>query len=193
MKLNQDRTMNILDRAVIGVLVLLVLLLVGVQVSNAGEIIPAVGLTKPVDSDEDAKLFGSLGIRANLLPMLKSELGVAYREESRFSDQLKIRMWPVTASLWFAPVSSLYAGAGVGWYNITYDYDQDVIAIPVDDETVQEFGVHAGGGFMLPLGPSAGLDLNGRYVMLRDQDSRLVPESFDPDFWTTTLGLAIRF
>jgi hypothetical protein len=29
--------------------------------------------------------------------------------------------------------------------------------------------------------------------MMREQDSRLVPERFDPDFWSTSLGLAISF
>jgi hypothetical protein len=29
--------------------------------------------------------------------------------------------------------------------------------------------------------------------MMRDQESQLIPETFDPDFWQTTLGLAIRF
>ena len=50
-----------------------------------------------------------------------------------------------------------------------------------------------GGGLRVPLAPSAALDLNGRYVFLEEQNSRLVPSQFDPDFWTTSVGLAIRF
>lgn len=188
-----QRIFNLLDRAVVGALLFLVILLVGVQLANAGEIIPGIGLTKSVDGSEDPKVFGSLGFRTGLLPFLKSEVGIAYRSESRFDEALKLRMWPVTASLWVTPLPAIYAGAGVGWYNITYDYDQDRIPFPVSDETKQEFGVHVGGGLMVPIGPSAGLDLNGRYVMLRDQESHLVPEKFNPDFWTSTLGLAIRF
>jgi hypothetical protein len=61
------------------------------------------------------------------------------------------------------------------------------------DQTRQEFGVHVGGGVRVPVGPRASLDLGGRYVMLRDQEDPLVPERFDPDFWTADLGLAIRF
>ena len=106
-------------------------------------------------------------------------------------DQLDIRMWPVTASLWLAPVSGLYAGGGVGFYHVTYDYDQDAVAIDIKDETDQEFGIHVGGGFNVPLGPTTALDLNGRYVIMQDQESRLVPEKFDPDFWNVSLGLAI--
>ena len=59
--------------------------------------------------------------------------------------------------------------------------------------TKQNFGVHVGGGFQIPLAPSAAVDLGGRYVMLRDQESHLIPEKFNPDFWVTQLGLAIKF
>ena len=189
----KSRLMTVLDRAVIGSLVLLTLMLLGAQIAKATEIIPSVGLTKPVDGNEDAKLYGSLGVRGNLLPILKTEVGVAYRQEDRLDDQLHVRMWPVTASLWLTPIPALYAGGGVGWYNITFDYDQDRIAVPVSDETRQEFGVHLGGGVMVPLGSAAALDLNGRYVMMRDQQSRLIPEQFDPDFWQSSLGIAFKF
>ena len=118
---------------------------------------------------------------------------MAYRSESRFDERLHVRMWPVTASLYLAPLPMLYAGAGVGWYQVTYDYDQSKIPFAVSDETKQEFGVHLGGGMTLPVTPSVGIDLNGRYVMMRDQRSRLVPEKFSPDFWTSSLGLALKF
>jgi opacity protein-like surface antigen len=78
----------------------------------------------------------------------------------------------------------------VGWYHTTLDYN-DALALP--SETRQDFGVHVGGGLRVPLASSAALDLNGRYVFLQDQNSRLVPSTFDPDFWTTSVGLAIRF
>ena len=29
--------------------------------------------------------------------------------------------------------------------------------------------------------------------MMRDQQSHLIPEKFNPDFWTTALGLALKF
>jgi opacity protein-like surface antigen len=103
---------------------------------------------------------------------------------------LHVRMWPITASLYLSPVPALYAGAGVGWYNVTFDYDD---TLPIEDETNQEFGVHLGGGLQVPLAPSAAVDLNGRYVFMREQESPLVPESFDPDFWATRLGLAFKF
>jgi opacity protein-like surface antigen len=158
--------------------------------AQSAEIVPALGMTKAVDGDDQAKMSGSLSLRGNLIPLLQAEVGVSYRSEDRFDGQLHLRQWPVTASLYLRPASVIYAGAGVGWYNTTYDYDD---ALALEDETRQDFGVHVGGGVQIPLAEKVGLDLNGRYVMLQDQDAKLVPEKFDPDFWTTSLGLAIRF
>ena len=160
--------------------------------ARAVEVIPAIGLTRAVGGEGQARLYGSLALRGDVLPLLQTEVAVAYREESRFNDQLKLRMWPVTASLWFKPVPAIYAGAGVGWYQVTYDWSSS-LAPAIQDETKQQLGVHVGGGLRMPLAPAATLDLGGRYVMMREQDARLVPEKFDPDFWTTSIGLAVRF
>lgn len=168
----------------------ILMLLLGVRVGHAGEIVPSVGLTKPVNGDVDASTFGGVALRGTLAPMIESEIGVSYRSESRDGGLLKVRQWPVTGSLYLTPLPMLYAGGGVGWYQTTYDYAS---SLPYSDETKQEFGVHLGGGMQVPLGPRAGLDLGGRYVMMRDQQSRLIPEKFSPDFWTTSIGLALKF
>jgi hypothetical protein len=42
--------------------------------------------------------------------------------------------------------------------------------------------------------PKLGLDLSGRYVfMQKDNNNVQVPTTFNPDFWSTSLGLAIKF
>ncbi len=172
-------------------LVLVAASVVGAREARAvqGEIVPALGISKPVDGDQ-TQLMGSLSLRGDLMPVLMAEIGAAYRSDDRLNDQLHLRQWPITASLYLRPARPLYVGAGVGWYHTTLDYDDD---LAIEDETSQDFGVHLGGGFQIPVSPSVGVDLSGRYVMMQDQESRLVPESFDPDFWTTNLGLAIRF
>jgi opacity protein-like surface antigen len=180
---------HLLWRLTAGVITLVLSLILGVSLSRAGEIVPAVGLMR-MNGSEDTKVFGSLAFRGNLAPVLQSEIAIAYRNENRFNDQLAVRMWPVTASLWVTPVPTLYAGGGVGWYHTTLDYDE---SLPIEDETSEEFGVHLGGGIKVPLGPKAGLDLGGRYVMMREQESQLIPQRFDPDFWMTSVGLAFRF
>jgi len=132
--------LRLLDRAVIGALILLVMLLAGMRVARAGEIVPSIGITKTIDNNEsDAKIFGGLAFRGSLAPMLKSEIGLAYRAESYANDNLTVRMWPLTASLWLSPLPTLYAGGGVGWYHTTLDYAEGVL---FQDETQQKFGVH---------------------------------------------------
>jgi opacity protein-like surface antigen len=165
-------------------------LFLSVGKASAAELIPSVGLTRSVDSDDTESLLG-LALRGSLISdVVKTEIGAQYRSESLSGGDVSVRQWPVTASLWLSPVSSLYAGAGVGWYHTTYDYEDE---LGLDDNTTQDFGVHVGGGLRVPVFPQAALDLQGRYVFLQDQESQLVPESFDPDFWSLSLGLAIGF
>lgn len=187
----RNHLMRVLDRAMIGALIFIAMVLVGVQFTHAGEIVPSVGITRSVDSDNDeAKISGGLALRGNLGPFFMTEVGAMYRSEERFDGALKIRQWPITGSLWVTPIPAVYAGGGVGWYQTTFDYDS---TLPVSDETTQEFGVHLGGGLKVPLAPMVGLDLNGRYVFLGDVDNKISTQRIDPDFWTTSLGLAIKF
>jgi len=164
----------------------------GSNLAHGVEIIPSVVMTRAVEGDDESRFSAGLALRGSLLPILKNEIAISYRSQSMFDDALVLRTYPVTASLWLMPVPALYAGAGVGYYNTTFDYDQDLFPL-IEDETRQEFGVHVGGGVRVPLGPAAAVDLQGRYVMLQDQESRLVPEEFDPDFWSLNLGLAFGF
>ena len=85
----------------------------------------------------------------------------------------------------------LYAGGGLGWYQTTYDYASDV---PIEDSTEMTMGIHLGGGLNVPIAPRLGLDLSGRYVFMQKSDQNLqLPTTFNPDFWSTSLGLAISF
>jgi len=179
-----------LDRALIGALLLLAVLLFAAQAARAGEIIPSVGLTHAVEGSDESKVSGGLALRGKMLPFLKAEIGASYREETRFDGDLHVRQWPVTGSLWLNPVPMLYGGGGVGWYQTSFDY-ADRTGLPSSTHT--DFGIHLGGGLEVPIAPMAAVDLHGRYVMLQDQESHLIPEKFNPDFWTTSVGLAIKF
>ena len=157
--------------------------------SRAAEIIPSYGVTKSMDADDAKGIFG-LALHGSLVPhVLKTEIAAGYRTEEMSNGAVDVRQWPITASLLLTPVDMLYAGVGVGWYHTTYDYESDLI----EDDTTQEFGVHVGGGLQVPVSPRVAVDLGGRFVKLQDQESRLVPEKFDPSFWTLSLGLALKF
>lgn len=157
--------------------------------SRAAEIVPSYGMTHAVGGDEFKGQVG-LALRGDLIPrVLQTEFGAAYRTETVQHGQLQLKQWPITASLLLTPLQVVYADAGVGWYHTTLDYKDDLLS----DDTHQDFGVHVGGGVKVPVAPRVALDASGRWVMLQDQDSKLVPEKFDPSFWTLSLGLALKF
>jgi opacity protein-like surface antigen len=157
--------------------------------SSAVEIVPSYGFTKSQGADDVKGMYG-LALRGSLIPdVLQTEIGAAYRTDERNAGALDVRQWPITASLYLTPLNMVYAGVGVGWYHTTYDYESDLI----EDETTQDFGVHVGGGLKVPVAPRVAVDLSGRWVQLQDQESRLVPEKFDPSFWTLSAGLALKF
>ena len=68
-------------------------------IAQAVELIPSIGVAKSTDENAtDAQGFGGLAIRASLVPFLKVEGGIAYRQDSFADGDLKVRQWPVTAS-----------------------------------------------------------------------------------------------
>jgi hypothetical protein len=146
-------------------------------------------MTKAVDGNDDTRLSFGLGLRAPMAPFLDGEIGVGYRKDELFSGTIERTQWPITGSLWLKPTPMVYAGGGLGWYNTTLRYPNTSLS----SETTQDFGVHLGGGLSVPMVPSVSLDLNGRYVWLGDQASELPPSTFKADFWTTSLGLGVRF
>jgi len=163
--------------------------------ARAGEIIPSVGITRPVHTGgTDAKIYGGVAFRGDLSPLIKSEVGIAYRPETRLDGNLKVQQWPLTASLWLAPTPNLYAGGGVGWYQTTYNYSDAYAAeFGAKDETKSEFGEHLGGGIGVPLTPALGIDINGRYVFMNKSAGDLPNGHFNPNFWSTTAGLAFHY
>jgi len=188
---NEKKTMRLLDRIVIGLLVLLAALLAGIQAARAAEIVPSVGLTRATNGDGDVKAFLGLAVRGSVLPLVKSEIMVAYRNDPYFSGDLNVRMWPVTASLWLSPLPTFYVGGGVGFYHTTYDYQG---TLPFQDETKEQFGTHVGAGINIPLVPAvASVDLNARYVHLGDESSPISPAGVKQSFVSTSLGVAIKF
>jgi hypothetical protein len=164
--------------------------LVAAMPARATEIVPSYGLSRATDGDQTKSNVG-LALRSGLVgPVLQSEIGVSYRSEQYYDGALKVKMIPITASLLVRPIPAIHGDAGVGWYHTKYDYATTIP--PTADETKQQFGVHVGGGLQVPLAPRAAIDLTGRYVFMKDQESKLVPTTFNPDFWTMSLGLAIK-
>src|SRR5438046_8755460 len=181
-----DRNRNALIAAAFASLA--ALMMCAAMKAQAAEIIRSFGMTAAKDADmSDAKPILGLALRGTAVPsVLDLEVKGQYRQEERFNGALKERMWPITASAWLTPLRVVYAGAGVGWYNTTLDYQDSALK----SETSNKFGVHAGAAPRVPMNYRFALDLNGRYVWMENQQTLIIPKSFNPDFWDLSAGLA---
>lgn len=187
----QRKSLRLADRALIGGIVLVVLVFLGAGIARSAEILPSVGIARSTEGGE-SRLYTGLALRTGLAPFLQSEVGVAYRKEQFASNAGTATTWPLTASLWFAPIPFAYAGGGVGWYHTSFSYEGVPLAGTLA-ATDQRFGTHVGGGMRMPLAPMVGLDLNARYVILGDSSDSTVPSDYDPKFWSAALGLGVKF
>ena len=182
----------VVPRLLLGLALSGVLLCASLPVAHAAQIIPSIGYTRTIDNGgEDGQFSGGLALRLPISPLFSAEGGINYRDESFSEGDLKVRMWPVTASLWVTPGSVFYLGGGLGWYFTSYDYSGTLST--VDNSTSNDLGIHVGGGVDIPLSPSVALDLNLRYVFLQANNDLEVPTTWDPDFWSTSAGLAFKF
>jgi opacity protein-like surface antigen len=154
------------------------------------EIVPSIGVTRATDGAGSTQTYLGLAMRGSLGPMLRHETAIGYRSEEVYNGDLKMTTVPLTASVWFAPVPVIYAGGGVGMYASSLTY-RDVLLIP--NTSTRSFGVHLGGGLSFPVAPMLSIDLNGRYVFMEEQATALSQGNFDPDFWSTSAGVAIKF
>ncbi|MBN1315054.1 MAG: porin family protein [Anaerolineales bacterium] len=150
---------------------------------------PQVGYTKSPDTD--GNFMGGVAWRFRFSPMLGLEASINYRQEKYANDALTVKSWPIMVTGLIYPLPIVYGAIGAGWYNTTYDYDQDTILMQTfEDETTQEFGWHFGGGVELPIGSSFKLTTDIRYVFL-DYDFKEIPGSaeLDSNFYVVMAGM----
>ena len=148
---------------------------------------PQVGYFKAQDAD--GNFMGGAAWRFKFTKMLGLEASINYRQEKYANDALTVRSWPVMVTGLIYPHPIVYGAIGAGWYNTTFDYDQDTFPLLMD-ETTQEFGWHFGGGVELPIGSSFKLAGDIRYVFL-NYDFKEIPGSGDlkSNFTVITIGL----
>ncbi|MCX5801037.1 MAG: outer membrane beta-barrel protein [Candidatus Eisenbacteria bacterium] len=148
---------------------------------------PQVGYYKVQDADE-GKFMGGAACRLKLTPVIGVEASINYRQETYADELLTVRSWPVMVTGLIYPLPIVYGAIGAGWYNTTFDYDQDRLPL-FDDETTQAFGWHFGGGVEVPVGPSFKLTADVRYVFL-NYDFKEIPgsEDLDSNFTVVTVG-----
>jgi opacity protein-like surface antigen len=149
---------------------------------------PQVGFYKASDAD-NGSVMGGVACRVKFTPVLGAEASINYRQETYANGALTVKSWPVMVTGLIYPIPFLYGAIGGGWYNVTYDFNQNMLPL-FTDESTQRFGWHFGGGVELPVGPTMKLIGDIRYVFL-DYDFKTIPGSGDPqsDFAVIMIGL----
>jgi len=147
---------------------------------------PRAGYHKSADAEEGSLMFG--GALRLKLGALAVEGAIDYRSEEYENGAVKVKQWPVSASVLFYPLPIVYGLAGAGWYNTTYEFSDQVPGNgALEDRTEQEMGYHIGAGIELPIiKPTIAFGI--RYVFL---DYELGDEFKDVDanFMVYTLSL----
>jgi outer membrane protein W len=161
---------------------------------GAAYIGPHLGIQKARDAD-DANYLAGATLRLKLIPSLAAEGSVGYRQETYVDEAVTVRNWPVTVTGLFYPLPIVYGGVGAGWYHTTYDYDESLEDMGIEDNTNQEFGWHLALGAELPAGPKVAITGDVRYVFLDYSFADLpdvVTDDVDADFYSVTVGLLFR-
>lgn len=152
---------------------------------------PQLGIYKSTDAD-NARVMGGAAVRIRLSEAFGAEASINYREEDYDGGRVGVQSWPVMVTGLIYPIPVLYGAIGAGWYNssIEYRFPPGFLGGPVVQEgTRQEFGWHVGGGAELPVGSTATLVGDIRYVFL-DYDFQRFPGSdgVKNDFYVITVG-----
>jgi opacity protein-like surface antigen len=152
---------------------------------------PQLGFQKAKDSD-DLRLMPGAALRLKLGDALGVEGSINYREEKYRKSGVTVKTWPVMVTGLIYPIPIVYGAMGAGWYNTSIDYDARILGSPVtlSSERKQRFGWHFGGGVEVPVGSTAKLVGDIRYVFL-DYNFKTFPGSngLNSDFYVITAGL----
>jgi len=156
---------------------------------------PQAGFQKAVDAEE-GKWMGGVALRAKLLPKIGVEGSINYRQEEYADGLLKVQSWPVMVTGMYYPLPILYGAVGFGWYNTTFNYDEDQIetdfgGVQIEDETTQEVGWHFGAGVEIPAGAGAVITGDIKYVFL-DYEFEELPGGgslSNSNFYVINIGL----
>ena len=137
---------------------------------------PQLGYFKVQDADNWSSMIGGV-LRLKLVPGLGAEASINYRQENYLNNAVTVRSWPVmlTGLIYLLPIA--YGLVGFGWYNLTFDYNQNELPL-FKDETTQKVGWHFGGGLEWPISSILTLSGDIRYVFL-DYDFQAIPGSGD--------------
>ncbi|MGE5411032.1 MAG: outer membrane beta-barrel protein [Clostridiales bacterium] len=171
---------------------LLVLFIASVVNAQGIGIGPVLGWQKSSSADKGNLMYGA-ALRLKLSEAIGIEGSINYRQEEYANGGLKVRSWPVMVTGLFYPFPIVYGLIGVGWYNTTFDYSNQLTLQNLQNNTTSDFGWHLGGGVEVPLGENLMLTGDIRYVFLNYDFGQLAQKAQTGDlnskFYVISVGL----
>lgn len=153
---------------------------------------PQLGWQKASSAEDGSFMYGA-ALRLKLSQAIGIEGSVNYRQEDYANGGLEVSSWPVMVTGLFYPIPVVYGAIGVGWYNTTFDYGDQLSLQNLEDNTTSNFGWHLGGGLEFPIGKNVLLTGDIRYIFLNydfgDLASRAQTGDLSSNFYVITLGL----
>jgi opacity protein-like surface antigen len=138
-------------------------------------------------TDDNSNMVGAqLRLRGTVIGV---EGAIDYRND-KLGNDIELKSWPISASLLVYPIPSVYALAGLAWYNTTLDFPNNST---YDDNTQSELGYHFGAGVELPLAPKVKLTGDIRWQFI-DYEFDEIPSSIgkvDANSYSLNVGFLL--
>ena len=157
------------------------------RMNNPFSIGPHFGYYEAKDADNGNVMLGG-AMRLRLTDTIKMEGSIDYRQEEYRDNTITTTSWPVLITGLFYPTEFIYGAIGIGWYNTSIDYHNELARF--DDKSTQQFGWHFGAGVEFPFGDRIKIASDFRYTFL-DYDFGEVPgtNNIKSDYFIVTAGL----
>ncbi|HUU44934.1 MAG TPA: outer membrane beta-barrel protein [Acidobacteriota bacterium] len=138
-------------------------------------------------TDDNSSMLGAqVRLRGAVIGV---EGAIDYRNEELGND-IELKSWPVSVSLLVYPIPSIYALAGLAWYNTTLDFPANSA---YDDDTQSALGYQFGAGVELPVAPKLKLTGDIRWQFI-DYEFDDIPSSIgkvDADSYSLNVGVLL--
>jgi opacity protein-like surface antigen len=146
------------------------------------------------DADEGAPVFG-VHVRVHLHALFAVEGSIDLAEADFADGDAELRQTSLSASVLFFPLGHTaarpYLAAGAGW--VRQEFDFSGLLAPLDQDTDNLAGFHAGAGLEGDVASGVTLFLDFRYAALGEPDLKgnaLDGDEFDS--WCVTFGVSLH-
>lgn len=156
---------------------------------------PQLGWQKSSSADNGSLMFGA-ALRLRVSESLGLEGSINYRSEDYADGGLTVRTWPIMITGLVYPLQYFYGAIGIGWYNTSFDYENQSLAQTFENNTQQNFGWHLGAGLEVPATSTIKVTGDIRYVFLNydfgDLEQAINSGDLISNFFVISLGVQFQ-